>query len=271
MVHAAVVLLLGPLLSGSSPGVIGVEEVIFAARQPGVGSHWYENFGHYAQDEQQKAYRALGRLCRLDLRSGRLTVLLDDADGSIRDPQVHYDGAKILFSYRPGGSDYFHLYEIGADGRDLRQLTSGPYDDIEPTYLPGGGIMFCSSRCKRWVNCWFTQVAVLYACDADGRNIHPLSANIEHDNAPWPLPDGRVIYTRWEYVDRSRVSFPPVDGQPGRHQSDGVLRKLAPRDRHDRRQTHPRQRPDRGGLFTGAWPQGTRGRRHDRQPQSRAG
>ncbi|MHC4181490.1 MAG: HzsA-related protein, partial [Planctomycetota bacterium] len=55
--------------------------------------------------------------------------------------------------------------------------------------------------------CWFVPVAILYCCDADGTNIHPISANIEQDNTPWPLPDGRVIYERWEYVDRSRVAF----------------------------------------------------------------
>jgi hypothetical protein len=190
-----------------APAAAELDEVIFAVRQPGAGGHWYENFGYYAQDEQAKLYRAGGRLCRLNLRSGALRVLWDDPKGSVRDPQVHYDGTKILFSYRPGDSDYFHLYEIGADGRGLRPLTAGPHDDIEPTYLPDGRIMFCSSRCNRWVNCWYSQVAVLYCCDADGRNIHPVSGNIEHDNTPWPLPDGRVIYLRWEYVDRSRVSF----------------------------------------------------------------
>jgi len=58
-----------------------------------------------------------GRLCRLNLRTGELTVLLDDPQGGIRDPQVHYDGEKILFSYRPGGTHVFHLYEINADSR----------------------------------------------------------------------------------------------------------------------------------------------------------
>jgi hypothetical protein len=65
------------------------EEIVFAVRQPGVGSHWYENFGYYAQDEHAKVYRAMGRLCRLNLRTGKLTVLVDDAKGSVRDPQVH--------------------------------------------------------------------------------------------------------------------------------------------------------------------------------------
>jgi hypothetical protein len=184
-----------------------IDEVIFAARQPGAGGHWYENFGYYAHDENQKLFRAMGQLCRLNIRTGKLRILLDDKQGSVRDPQVHYDAKRILFSYRKGGSDYFHLYEISIDGSGLRQLTDGPYDDIEPTYLSDGGIMFCSSRCKRWVNCWYSQVAILYRCDADGANISPISANIEQDNTPWPLPDGRLLYQRWEYVDRSRVAF----------------------------------------------------------------
>src|SRR6185369_14673117 len=70
-----------------------------------------------------------------------------------------------------------------------------------------GGIVFVSSRCKRWVNCWLTQVAVLHRCDVDGQNIRALSSNNEHDNTPWPLSDGRILYTRWEYVDRSQVHF----------------------------------------------------------------
>ncbi len=183
------------------------DEIIFAVRQPGVGGHWYENFGYYAFDPKDKMYGSQGRLCRLNLRSGDLKILLGDPAGSVRDPQMHYDGRKILFSYREGGSDFFHLCEIGVDGRGLRELTTGPYDDIEPTYLPNGKILFCSSRCNRWVNCWYSPVAILYGCDADGGNVHPISANIEHDNTPWLISDGRVIYQRWEYVDRSRVSF----------------------------------------------------------------
>ena len=81
------------------------------------------------------------------------------------------------------------------------------YDDIEPTYLPDGDIVFVSTRCKRWVNCWLTQVAIMYRCDADGQNIRPISSNNEQDNTPWPLPDGRLLYTRWEYVDRSQVHY----------------------------------------------------------------
>ena len=185
----------------------GVRWIVFAVRQPGKDSHWYANFGYFADSVDRLTYGDGGRLDVLDLVSGEITTLLDDPEGGVRDPVVHYDAEKILFSYRPGGTRYYHLYEIGVDGSNLTQLTDGPYDDIEPCYLPDGSIMFISSRCRRWVQCWLTHVGVLYRCDADGSNIRMISANVEHDNTPWPLPDGRVLFQRWEYVDRSQVDY----------------------------------------------------------------
>ena len=194
-------------LAFSDPAMAGVDEVIFAARPLGRDGHWYANFSYYAADTDRKAYREGTKLYRLNLRDGKLDTLWADPRGGVRDPQVHYDGRKILFSCRKAAEDQYHLYEINSDGSGLRQLTDGPFDDIEPTYLPDGSIVFVSSRCKRWVNCWLTQVAVLHRCDADGSNIRPLSSNNEQDNTPWPLADGRIVYTRWEYVDRSQVHF----------------------------------------------------------------
>ena len=185
----------------------GVGEIVFALREPGKDGHWYANFGYWATDANRMLYGKGGRLCRLNLRTGKLIVLLDDPEGSVRDPQVHYDAAKVLFSYRPAGTQHYHLYEINVDGTGLKQLTGGEFDDIEPTYLPDESIVFCSSRCRRWVNCMLSEVAVLYRCDADGSSLRPISANIEHDNTPWPLPDGRILYQRWEYVDRSQVNY----------------------------------------------------------------
>jgi hypothetical protein len=189
------------------PAEFGFEEIVFALRQPGKDGHWYANFSYYADDENRVTYGNGGKLCRLNLRTGELTTILEDPDGAVRDPAVHHDALKILFSYRKGVSPYYHLYEVDIDGGNLRQLTDGPYDDIEPCYLPDGRIIFVSSRCNRWVNCWLTKVAVLHRCDADGSNLRAISANLEHENTPWPLHDGRVLYQRWEYVDRSQVDY----------------------------------------------------------------
>jgi hypothetical protein len=187
----------------------GVRELLFVVRGVGGDEHWYANFGRYAPERlrDKPVFTRGARLCAVDPESGAVRVLLVDREGGIRDPQVAYDGRKILFSYRPGDSEHYHLHEIAADGSGLRRLTGGPYDDIEPTWLPDGDIVFVSSRAKRWVNCWLTPVATLHRCGPDGGGIHPISANIEHDNTPWPLPDGRILFTRWEYIDRSQVHF----------------------------------------------------------------
>ena len=186
----------------------GVEEIVFAVRSPGRDGHWYANFGYWTDDVGRMMCGAGGgRLCKLNLRSGQVTTLLDDPRGAVRDPHVHYEGRTVVFSYRPGGGRHYNLYEIRADGTGLKQLTSGPWDDIEPTYLPTGQILFCSSRCKRWVPCYQTQVAILHRCEADGSDIRRMSANVEHDNTPAVLGDGRILFTRWEYVDRSELCF----------------------------------------------------------------
>jgi hypothetical protein len=183
------------------------EEIVFAVRQPGRDGHWYANFSHRCEDPARILYGDGGRLDALNIKTGKVRTLLGDPKGGVRDPQMHYGGGKILFSYRKGGQPYYHLYEINVDGSNLKQLTGGPHDDFEPAYLPDDGIIFCSSRINCNVPCYYTRVAVLYRCDGDGGNIRRLSPNVEHENTPWVLPDGRIVYQRWEYVDRSQVKF----------------------------------------------------------------
>ena len=197
---------------------LGVDEIVFAERGPGrdPSGHYYANFGYSCIDPDYWIHgRDGGRLCKLNIRTGELTALVDDPGGALRDPQVHYGGRKVLFSYRKGGTHNYNLYEISVDpstslragGSGLRQITDGPWDDVEPTYLPDGGIAFCSTRCKRYIGCWLAPSAILHRCDADGRSIRPLSSGAFTENTPAVLPDGRVLYTRWEYVNRDPVSF----------------------------------------------------------------
>ena len=184
-----------------------VEEIVFGVRSLQSDGHWYANIGYYSTDQSRIAYGKGGRLCKLNVKTGKMTILVDDVAGAVRDPVVHYDGKQILFSYRKGGTDNYLLYLINSDGSGLKQLTQGDFDDFEPCWLPDGGIVFVTTRAKRWVNCWLTQVANIWRCDADGKNMRALSANLEQDNTPWVMHDGRIQYMRWEYVDRSQVDY----------------------------------------------------------------
>lgn len=202
------------------------EEILFAVRKPGIDPHWYANFSYYSTDQCQTTFpmHSGGKVCVYNVKTKTVRTVFEDREGNVRDPQIHYDAEKLIFSYLPRGKRHYSLYEINLDGTGLRQLTgrgedvapgmddkavySPPgWDDIEPTYLPDGQIIFCSTRCNRYVQCWMTQVATLHKCDADGGNIRTLSANVEHDNTPWMLSNGQVAYMRWEYVDRFHMGY----------------------------------------------------------------
>ncbi len=90
-----------------------VDQVVFAIRPFAPDGHYYANFGYYCFDPRKKAYsQGGGALCRLSLVSGQVTNLIDDPEGGVRDPHLRYDGRRIAFSYRKGGSEHYHLYEI---------------------------------------------------------------------------------------------------------------------------------------------------------------
>jgi hypothetical protein len=209
--------------STETPGVVAsmrqgpmknIDTLIFASRSLAGNLHYYENYGRgysakdYRYGMKYKEYDpGHSTLSLLDIPSGKVTHLVEDPGGGLRDPIVNYDAEKILFSWRKSGTHHYHLYEINIDGSGLRQLTDGEFDDVEPTYLPSGQIVFISSRGNRRVPCWSSQVGLLYRCEADGSGIVRISAGVEHENTPWVLSDGTLLYTRWEYVDRSEIDY----------------------------------------------------------------
>jgi hypothetical protein len=145
-----------------------------------------------------------GALKLLSLPSGTVTNLLETNTGVIRDPEVSFDGDRILFSMRRDISENYHIYEINADGTGLRALTSAPgVSDIDPMYLPDGGIVFASTREPKYCMCNQHIMANLFRMEADGANIRQIGRSTLFEGHPALLPDGRVLYDRWEYVDRN--------------------------------------------------------------------
>jgi hypothetical protein len=158
-------------------------------------------------------------------------VLLKDRlpPGAFYRPSLHPDATKFVFAYadhttnNPFFFRYF-LYEAAIDGSWVRQLTGTPRDplktmdgretvmieDSDPSYLPDGGIVFVSTRSQNYGRCHggrYTPALMLYRSDKDGSALRPLSYGIENETTPSVLNDGRIIYTRWEYVDRHEMEF----------------------------------------------------------------
>jgi hypothetical protein len=137
-------------------------------------------------------------------RGGEVRTLLASPAGVVRDPEMHFDGKKIVFSMRKNIQDDYHIYECNADGSGLQQFTfAGGVTDIDPLYLPDGSIAFSSTREPKYCMCNRHIMANLFRMDADGANIHQIGKNTLFEGHGALMPDGRILYDRWEYVDRN--------------------------------------------------------------------
>ncbi|HNQ88688.1 MAG TPA: hypothetical protein PKM73_08750 [Verrucomicrobiota bacterium] len=150
-----------------------------------------------------------GHFVTLALAFDARTIYFAFADPAGKDPY-----ARPGYAREPGqpGVKYnaFHLWAMNADGSHLRQITDGPHDDFDPCPLPDGGLAFQSTRrgCKLRCGGGSPEHAyTLHRMDADGANLRTLSFHETHEWHPSVLNDGRLVYTRWDYVDRNAAKF----------------------------------------------------------------
>lgn len=134
-------------------------------------------------------------------------------------PELSWDGRRLLFCFKGQPQGNTSIFEIGVDGGNLRRVSDpGPtcvdykgnhngQHDTAPAYLPDGRIVFLSTRQSGLVPCNNTGVAVLHVMNADGSDIHPISVNFVNEFDPAVLPDGRILYGRWEYVDKNALTI----------------------------------------------------------------
>jgi hypothetical protein len=159
------------------------------------------------------SFQGGGALKTIDLATGQVKTLLEVPDGVARDPDVSFDGTKILFSMRRNREDDYHIYEMNADGSELRQITVGSaLSDIDPIYLPDGRILFTSTREPKYCMCNRHIMGNLFTMEADGSNIQQIGHSTLHEGHASLLPDGRIIYDRWEYTSTAISAMPKACG-----------------------------------------------------------
>jgi hypothetical protein len=191
--------------------------LLFVKQAPGMFSHQLtQYYGRYA--------RPGGGVFVLDRPGESMQVrrLAEGAfpQGSFMHPEVTHDGNRVLVSFcavdappqdtfKGEHGHYYHLYDMAADGSGVRQLTDGAFDDFAPKELPNGQVILISTRRGGWHRCGTPgcEVYTLTLMNPDGTNIHTVSYHETQEWDPAVLNDGRVIYTRWDYVDRNAVFY----------------------------------------------------------------
>ena len=211
-----------PLLAG--------KRLLFVKRFAYDSDHYYDEF--------ITGTRAFGgglftlSLQRRRGRAGRAGL----GEGVVDRYDLSFDARRIVFDYKPPRPEGFRIYEIGVDGTGLRQITFPPADegqriatyctwstaelqqnpwryghwtdDMHPCYLPDGGIAFTSTRSEQSVLCGGHSLTVtnLHRMEADGTGLRRLSHGALSEFCPTMLNDGRILYNRWEYVDKGAAA-----------------------------------------------------------------
>jgi hypothetical protein len=199
-------------------------KIIFTRRYTYDSQHYYDDYYHGPTEWG-------GNLTELDLATGKTRDIVPKLNGGIFDRyDISHDAKRIIFGYRARKPDGYRIWEQNLDGTGLRQLTFPPddepkrverhsayskvalekdprlyghwTDDMHPCYLPDGRIVFVSSRSECTVLCGGHSLTctTMYRMDANGKNFHQLSQGALTESTPTMLDDGRIIYTRWEYV-----------------------------------------------------------------------
>src|SRR3990167_892442 len=144
----------------------------------------------------------------------------------VKDLDVSYDGRKLLFSMRaPEDEDLdedeqptWNIWEYDVDANRLQRIIASDFvaeegQDIAPTYLPDGRILFSSTRQQDAKGILLNEDKpqysaqtegrnsdnfVLHVMNADGTDIQQLTFNQSHDLDPVVMTDGTIVFSRWD-------------------------------------------------------------------------
>jgi hypothetical protein len=131
------------------------------------------------------------------------TRVLTEGFAAACDPNVSFDGQKVLFAGRKPGQAGWRIYEIGIDGAGLRAVSPEHLDARSPIYV---STLFTLDSPEPW----FTAVFVgretnqahgtsLYNVKLDGGELRRLTYNPARHFDPVQMWDGRLLYAteRW--------------------------------------------------------------------------
>lgn len=209
------------------PADLGCDEIVFVKRKPYSSDHYYTDINNGTSPDRFVPDNGI-YIYNVRTRTERPVVTARDLPGGqglIGMISLSFDATRILFDMRPNPDSGFRIWEVKTDGTGLRQVSFPPADeaekvarwapgwhtdDIHPCYLQDGSIIFSSTRGEHTVLCGGSSHLVapgLHRMAADGSHVEPLTNSPVSEFCPVVLADGRVMYHRWEYIDKgARVS-----------------------------------------------------------------
>ncbi len=144
---------------------------------------------------------------------GKVRTLLRPPKGRyVGEIDLHFDADRLLLTMPNEQS--WQIHEIRSDGSGLRQVSpqQADVDNFDACYLPDGRIVFTSTASYTAVPCWHGQerACSLYSMNGDGSGMRQLCFDQDLDLHPAVLPNGQVIYSRWDYTGIMHIYLRPL-------------------------------------------------------------
>jgi hypothetical protein len=151
-------------------------------------------------------------------------------------PEINYEGTKVAFAWAAWCSERkdtkfkydlktkYRIFEMNLDGTNLRMVSdfgeageggikAPNMDEYDPTYLPNGRMLFVSERHNGGQRCGNTATSGnMYTMQLDGGNdgmgsdFIRISWHETNERSPVVDYNGKIVYSRWDYVDRHAFS-----------------------------------------------------------------
>ncbi len=187
-----------------------------------IFNRWSSRYGHVQEAWASSVLRDGSLYLLSGLKSGRMAIrnILEhsrfengpfqgrrilEVSPVVRSFDLDFNGEKVVFAWLQPSPRALKIVSVKVDGSNLRQLTDGGFDDLDPVWLPNGRIVFISTRVQLTVRCNFgpaTPQAVMHSMNPDGSDQVQISFHETNERYPSVDNDGRLIYMRWDYIDR---------------------------------------------------------------------
>jgi len=143
---------------------------------------------------------------------GKLTPIYQPVNReTVIDLVLHWDADRFLFAMNGSREKNWRLWELRLGESMPRQVSPDHGMDVahfDACYLPDEQILFASTASYQGLPCLFGSDAMtcLYRLDRSTRAIRQLTFEQDSDWCPTVLPNGRILYLRWEYTDQSHAN-----------------------------------------------------------------
>ena len=156
------------------------------------------------------------RIVKLSAASSHMEVLTPEFYAAC-DPDISFDGKIIIFSAKKELGDRWQIWRMNSDGSHKEQITNSNGDCIAPVYAgnrfylddpqPTPQIIYAGTA-HGWKNKQEPEaVFALYGMDPEGKSTHRLTYNLHSDFSPDILPNGRIVFSSWQYYEEQSVPY----------------------------------------------------------------